>query len=112
MNKIQFYIPKDERIPTDLRLCVQRSAEKEIFVDDVYVTYKRIEGGFLFIISLKDEEEAMRIAEDIVQVMKKDHDESQHGVSWRTVSLSVVPQEERYRIDTLVEWKYRVRDSY
>jgi hypothetical protein len=112
INKIQFYIPKDERIPTDLRLCVRRSAEKEVLVDDVYVTYRRIESGFLFIISLKDEEEAMRIAEDIVQVMKEDHDESQHGVSWRTVSLSVIPQEERYRIDTLVEWKYRVRDSY
>ena len=112
MYKIQFYIPKDERIPTDLRLCVPKSVEKDVFVDDVYVTYRRIENGFLFIISLKDEEEAMRIAKDIVRVIKEDHDEPQHGVSWRTVSLAVVPQEERYRIDTIVEWKYRVRDSY
>lgn len=112
MNKIQFYIPNDEQIPTDLRLCVQKSAEKEVLVDDVYVTYRRIESGFLFRISLKDEKEAMRIAKEIVQVMKEDHDESQHGVSWQTVSLAVVPQEERYRIDTIVEWKYRVRDSY
>lgn len=112
MNKIQFYIPKSERIPTDLRLCVRRSAEKEVLVDDVYVTYERIESGFLFRISLKDEKEAMRIAEEIVQIMKADHDESQHGVTWQTVSLAVVPQDERYGIDTLIEWKYRVRDSY
>jgi hypothetical protein len=44
--------------------------------------------------------------------MKREHDESQHGVSWRTVSLEVVPQDERYRIDTVVDWIYRVRDSY
>lgn len=119
MNKIQFYIPKSERIPTDLRLCVQRSAEKEVLVDDVYVTYKRIykvglpsESGFLFRISLKDEKEAMRIAEEIVQIMKADREELQHGVSLQTVSLAVIPQEERYRIDTLIRWKYRVHDSY
>lgn len=119
MNKIQFYIPKSERIPTDLRLCVRRSAEKEVLVDGVYVTYERIykvglpsESGFLFRISLKDEKEAMRIAEEIAQIMKADHDEAQHGVTWQTVSLAVVPQDERYRIDTLIKWKYRVRDSY
>lgn len=119
MYKIQFYIPKSERIPTDLRLCVQRSAEKEMLVDDVYVTYKRIynvglpsESGFLFRVSLKDEKEAMRIAEEIVQIMKADREELQHGVSCQTVSLSVVPQEEKYRIDTLVKWKYVIHDSY
>ena len=112
MNKIQFYVPKDERIPTDLRLCVPKSVEKEVFVDDVYVTYRRIENGFLFRISLKDEKEAMRVAEEIVQVMKEDHDESQYGVSQQTVSLDIVPQEKRYKNSILVEWKYRVRDSY
>ena len=118
MNKIQFYIPKSERIPTDLRLCVRKSTEKEVLVDDVYVTYKRIynvglpsESGFLFRISLKDEKEAMRIAEEIVQIMKADREESQRGVSLRTVTLAVIPQEERYRIDTLIRWKYRVHDS-
>lgn len=102
MADIRFYIPNNETIPTDLRL----------YVDDVYVTYKRIIGGFLFRISLDDEEKAMEVAKAIVQQIIREHDESQHGVSWRTVSLEIIPQEERYRIDTAIEWKYRVRDSY
>lgn len=102
MSEINFYIPNDETIPTDLRL----------YVDDVYVTYERTKGGFTFHISLDDEEKAMEVAKEIVQKMIREHDESQHGVSWRTVSLQVIPQEERYKIDTLIEWKYRVRDSY
>ena len=102
MADIRFYIPEDETIPTDLRL----------YVDDVYVVYTRIQGGFRFLISLDDEEKAMEIAKEIVWQMSKDHDESQHGVSWRTISLEVFPQEERYKIDTIIDWKYIVRDSY
>lgn len=102
MSEIKFYIPNDETIPTDLRL----------YVDDVYVTYKRTKGGFTFHILLDDEEKAMGVAKEIVQKMIREHDESQHGVSWRTVSLQVIPQEDRYKIGTLIEWKYRVRDSY
>ena len=99
---IKFYIPKDETIPTDLRLVV----------DDVYVEYKRIGCGFVFHVLLDDEEKAVEIVNEIVQQMIKEHDESQHGVSWRTVSLEVVPQKARYKIGTMIEWKYRVRDSY
>lgn len=102
MSEIKFYIPNDETIPTDLRL----------YVDDVYVTYERTKGGFTFHILLDDEEKAMEVAKEIVQKMIREHDESQYGVSWRTVSLQVIPQEDRYKIDTLIEWKYRVRDSY
>ena len=102
MSEIKFYIPNDETIPTDLRL----------YVDDVYVTYERTKGGFTFHILLDDEEKAMEVAKEIVQKMIREHDESQHGVSWRTVSLQVIPQEDRYKIDTVIEWKYRVRDSY
>lgn len=102
MTNIRFYIPNGETIPTDLRL----------YVDDVYVEYERIIGGFLFLVLLDDEEKAMEVVKAIVQQMIREHDESQHGVSWRTVSLEIIPQEERYRIDTMIEWKYRVRDSY
>ena len=102
MSQIRFYIPKGETIPTDLRL----------YVNDVYVGYRRIHGGFRFSISLDDEEKAMDVVKEIVQKMKLEHDESQHGVSWRTVSLEVIQQEERYKTGTIVEWKYRVRDSY
>lgn len=102
MSEIKFYIPKDETIPTDLRL----------YVGDVYVRYERIHSGFRFYISTMDETKAMEIAKEITDVMKREHDESQHGVSWRTISLNIVPQDERYKINTIVEWKYRVRDSY
>ena len=102
MSEIRFYIPKDETIPTDLRL----------FVGDVYVRYERIKSGFRFNISVNDEDKAIDVAKEIADKMKREHDESQHGVSWRTISLEVVPQDERYRIDTADDWIYRVRDSY
>lgn len=102
MTDIRFYIPEDVTIPTDLRL----------YVNNVYVKYHRIDNGFRFEILLDDESEAMRIAEEIVNRMKYEHDESQHGVSWRTESLVVVHQEERYKIGTIVDWNYYVRDSY
>ncbi len=102
MSDIRFYIPKDETIPTDLRL----------YVGDVYVTYQRIQDGFRFHILLDDEAEAMEIAKKIIHQMIMDHDESQHGVSWRTVAILVVPQEGRYKFGTIIDWKYRVRDSY
>lgn len=107
MSEIKFYIPKDETIPTDLRL----------YVGDVYVHYERIRNGFRFHISVDDEDKAIDVAKEIADKMKREHDESQHGVSWRTISLEaisleVVPQDERYRIDTVVDWIYRVRDSY
>lgn len=102
MANIRLYIPDDETIPTDLRL----------YVGNVYVKYERIKGGFRFYILLDDEQQAMEVAKEIVQQMKHEHDESQHGVSWVTVSLEVVPQDERYRIDTIIDWKYRVRDTY
>lgn len=102
MSEIKFYIPKSESIPTELRL----------YVGDVYVTYKRIDSGFRFFISSDDEKKAMEVAEQIVKQLKYEHDEPQHGVSWRTISLEIVPQEERYKIDTIIDWKYRVRDSY
>lgn len=102
MSDIEFYVPKGETIPTDLRL----------YVGDKYVEYKRIEGGFRFLVYLDDEDRAMEVAEKIVRVMIQEHDESEHGVSWRTVSIKVVPQEDRYKIGTMIDWVYRVRDSY
>lgn len=102
MSDIKFYIPKDETIPTDLML----------YVDDVYVKYHRIKNGFRFEILLDDETEAMKIAEKIVERMTLEHDEAQHGIFWRTKSLVVIHQEERYKIGTIIDWEYYVRDSY
>jgi len=102
MSEIKFYIPESETIPTELRL----------IVDGEYVWYERIQGGFRFWIGTLIEEKAMAIAELITSIMRWEHDESQHGVSWVTTSLEIVPQEERYRTSTIIDWKYRVRDSY
>lgn len=102
MSDIKFYVPKGETIPTDLRL----------YVGDVYVDYERIKGGFRFRTFIDDEDQALEIVRRIVEVMIREHDESEHGVSWRTVSLEVVPQEERYKLGVMIDWKYRVRDSY
>lgn len=102
MSSINFYIPKGETIPTDLRL----------YVDDVYVVYRRIYGGFRFCVLVDDDEKALKIVSKIVDLMKHEHDEPQHGISWRTEALEVEPQEERYKIGVNVVWKYRVRDSY
>lgn len=100
MNNIEFYIPKNESIPTSLRLKV----------DDVAVTYRRVENGFEFIIDVESDEKALEIANEIIDVMKLEHDESQHGVSWRTVSLTLIPT--MWDFQRVVLWKYRVRDSY
>lgn len=102
MSDIKFYMPKNETIPTNLRLTV----------DDIFVTYERINSGFRFEISTDDEQIAMSVAEKIVNRMMNEHDESEHGVSWRTVSLEIDHSEFTFGIYTIVIWKYRVRDSY
>lgn len=101
MSDIRFYIPENESIPTALRLKV----------DDVDVTYRKIDsGGFEFVIDVDSDEKAMDIGNRIIEIMKSEHDESQHGVSWRTVSVSLIPLP--WDFQRIVLWKYRVRDSY
>ena len=100
MSDIQFYIPEDESIPTSLRLKV----------DDVDVTYRRVDGGFEFVIDVGSDEKAMDIANRIIEIMKSEHDESQHGVSWRTISVALIPSP--WDFQRIILWKYRVRDSY
>ena len=100
--KIEFYIPKGESIPIDLRLKV----------DGNQIKYERVKNGFLFKTLIDDEEKALEIVREIVKQIEREHDEPEHGISWRTVSLSVVSQDERYKIGAWVRWEYRVRDSY
>ena len=98
--KIEFYIPKDEKIPTDLRLKV----------DGIDVYYERIKGGFRFYVYVDSDEKALEIVKAITEQMIFDHDESQHGVSWRTVSIEIA--EDTWWFKRIIDWKYRVRDSY
>ena len=94
MSDIRFYIPKDESIPTDLRL----------YVGENYVVYERTANGFLFKTLIDDEDEAMKVVQQIVNKLISEHDESEHGVSWCTFSLAVVLQDERFIIGTWVDW--------
>jgi hypothetical protein len=98
---IEFYIPKDEKIPTDLRLKV----------DGIDVYYERIRGGFRFYVYVDSNEKALWIVKAITEQMIFDHDESQHGVSWRTVSMEIT-DEDAWGFRRIVDWKYSVRDSY
>ena len=97
---IEFYIPKDQKIPTDLRLKV----------DDIDVYYERIKGGFRFYVYVDLDETALEIVKAITEQMIFDHDESQHGVSWRTLSFEVTS--DKWGLRRIVDWRYRVRDSY
>lgn len=100
MTDIQFYIPKDQHIPTDLWLTV----------DHTKVRYQKITNGFQFEIYEGNEEKAKEIVTEIITQMLLDHDEIGHGVSWRTVSIEEVPTV--WCGCHVFDWHYRVRDSY
>ena len=97
---ISFYIPSDELIPTDLWLTVGNAK----------VRYEKIYHGFKFEVYEADAEKAKGIVDEIVKQMMIDHDNSEHGVSWRTVSLEEV--QSAWMGCHVYEWYYRVRDSY
>ena len=100
MSNIKFYIPKGRTIPTDL----------ELRVDDVSVTYKRIEGGFEFCVWIGDRNKAVEIVEEIVAKIKSEHDDLKHFVTWRTVFIDVLEESERYGY-VRIWWKFYVRDA-
>lgn len=99
MRDIKF-VTYGETIPTSLHLKVD---------DEITVTYGRIEGGFEFAVWDVDADTALEIVNDIVMKIKFEHDEPQHGISWETVSINITRAEAWC---TVIEWKYRVRDSY
>ena len=99
---VKFYTPQDLTIPTDLIADV----------DGTNVYYERIKGGFKFDVITDSDEVALEIAKQVIDVMIRDHDEPQHGVSWRTISIEVDPEPTEWGFYKTVIWKYRVRDSY
>ena len=100
MSDIKFFIPKGQTIPTAL----------ELKVDDVSVTYERIEGGFEFYVWIGDRDKAVEIVEEIVAKIKSEHDDPKHLVTWRTVSIDVLEVSERYGY-VRIWWKFYIRDS-
>lgn len=105
-DDIQFYIPPNITVPTGLVLMVDG-----IRVDYEHYHYTEV---FDFYIDTTDKELAMKIANKIVARIQKEHNDFKHGVTWRTIYLKIVTEDdyiERYGIIRIM-WKYRVKDSY
>ena len=106
MNKI---IPKvyKQGDPIPLQL--------ECTVNDTIIYYNKLQmnsgeyPGYLFYtaanISKEDAEEKVKI---LIDQILDEHDEFEHGVSWRTKSFKYI-EDQLYH---MFEWRYRVRDSY
>ena len=101
-REIRFYKPVHETIPTELRL----------YAGDVYVTYEKILAGYRFRILTKDNTEALAIAADIAEVIIQDKSEPEHGVRLETESFKIVEEDERVSVGVVVDWTYRIRDSW
>lgn len=100
MSDIKFFIPKGQTIPTVL----------ELRVDDIPVTYTRIDGGFEFCVWLGDRDKAVGIVEEIVEKIKSEHNDPKHFVTWRTVAIDVLEVSERYGF-VRIWWKYYIKDA-
>ena len=99
---VEFYKMKSEKIPTKLRL----------LVDGEQVDYWPVDGKFAydFEFTVTNEEESLEIAKELAQIMcDQSYD---HGQSWRVTGISIVEQDERYAIGTIVRVNFRIRDSH
>lgn len=100
--KIEFYIPKDEEIPTRLRLKVD---------DSIDVYYKKLSNVFAytfeFFVQNVNLEIATEIVDEIVSRMKSQSYD--HGAQWRECGVRDIVNDE-YGLSITVY--FRVRDSY
>ena len=100
--KIEFYIPKDEEIPTRLRLKVD---------DSIDVYYKKLSNVFAytfeFFVQNVNLEIATEIVDEIVSRMKSQSYD--HGAQWRECGARDIVND-GYSLSITVY--FRVRDSY
>ena len=100
--KIEFYIPKDEEIPTRLRLKVD---------DSIDVYYKKLSNVFAytfeFFVQNVNLEIATEIVDEIVSRMKSQSYD--HGAQWRECGTRDIVNDEYSLCITVY---FRVRDSY
>ena len=98
--KIEFYIPKDEEIPTRLRLKVD---------DSIDVYYKKLSNVFAytfdFFVQNVNLEIATEIVDEIVSRMKSQSYD--HGAQWRECEVRDIVNDE-YSLSITVY--FRVRD--
>lgn len=100
--KIEFYIPKNEKIPTSLRLDVDGKQVKYNRVKDIF--------AYDFHFFKHTEEKALEVAKEIAEVMC--YQSYDHGQSWRVTDISIIKQEERYAVGVIVRVEFRIRDSW
>ena len=94
-----------ETVPTELRATV----------DGVLITYKRTcsapYSGFRILVENDiSEEDAEKAAKALIDRIIDDHDETEHGVSWRLTSFDYIGRDILNRHEFVAY--YRVRDSY
>ena len=100
--KIEFYIPKDQTIPTRLRLKV----------DGLDVYYDAVDGAFAYDFTLWGEarKKATAIVDEIVRILcNQSYD---HGVEWRETKREVVEEGVMDWEPHVVRVFFRVKDSY
>ena len=100
MSDIKFFIPKGYTIPTVL----------ELRVDDIPVTYTRIDGGIEFCVWDNDKDKAVKIVEEIVAKIKSEHNDPKHFVILRTLSIDVVEESTRYGY-IRIWWQFYISDA-
>lgn len=106
---IQFYMPEDQKIPTQLRLKITREGKK-----DVIVNYERMRDGLTWVFTLyniKSEAEANEIIEEIANKMC--YQSYDHGQEWRTESIEIREiQIDFFNPHAEYVVKFRMRDSW
>ena len=100
--KIEFYIPKDEEIPTRLRLKVD---------DSIDVYYKKLSNVFAYTFEFFVQNVNLEIATEIVaEIVSRMKSQSyDHGAQWRECGVRDIVNDE-YSLSITVY--FRVRDSY
>lgn len=106
MNKI---IPKiykqGDSIPLQLECTVNDTI---IYYDKLPIDNNGYQGYRFYTNTDIPEEEAEEKVKILIDQILDEHDESEHGVSWRTKSFEHI---ENWYYHTF-DWRYRVRDSY
>jgi len=71
---------------------------------------KFVTNGYKIPLVLANRDKALEVVKQIVDEIIRERSDYKHFVSWRTESLEVVQNDDRYG-HTIVEWKFYVRDS-
>lgn len=100
--KIEFYIPKDQTIPTRLRLKV----------DGMHVYYDKVDGAFAYDFTLwgKARDNGNAIVDEIVRRMC--NESYDHGAEWRETKREVIEEGSEDWETIVIRVYFRVKDSW